>query len=46
MPIKVLLADGSDFMRMAIVRLLMEEPAVEFVGRLQASLRPSDKLPF
>jgi chemotaxis response regulator CheB len=31
-PIKVLLADDSDVIRVAIVRLLMEEPAVEFVG--------------
>lgn len=32
MPIKVLLADDSDVMRAAIVRVLREEPAVEFVG--------------
>jgi DNA-binding NarL/FixJ family response regulator len=49
MPIRVLLADDSDVMRVAIVRLLMEEPSVEFVGetasfaeavRQTAALRP------
>jgi chemotaxis response regulator CheB len=32
MPIKVLLADDSDVMRAAIVRVLLEDPSVEFVG--------------
>jgi DNA-binding NarL/FixJ family response regulator len=32
MAIRVLLADDSDVMRVAIVRVLMEHPAIEFVG--------------
>jgi DNA-binding NarL/FixJ family response regulator len=49
MPIKVLLADGSDVMRPAIVRVLTEEPLIELIGeatcfaetlQLTAALKP------
>jgi DNA-binding NarL/FixJ family response regulator len=49
MPITVLLADGSDFMRAAIVLLLSKDPRIEFVGaaasfdealQLTAALKP------
>jgi DNA-binding NarL/FixJ family response regulator len=49
MPITVLLADGSDVMRAAIVLLLNKEPRIEFVGaaanfaealQLTAALKP------
>jgi DNA-binding NarL/FixJ family response regulator len=49
MPIKVLLADGSEVMRPAIVRVLKEEPLIDLVGeatsfaetlQLTAALKP------
>jgi DNA-binding NarL/FixJ family response regulator len=49
MPIKVLLADGSEVMRPAIVRILKEEPLIDLVGevtsfaetlQLTAALKP------
>ena len=37
--IKVLLADDSDVMRRAIVKLLNEEPSTELVGEAKGSLK-------